>query len=171
MQPASDDVEDARVVVTCAKNNDGPLGRRTVWERRDGALFVPVPNFDFETFDNGTGKRESKVTEAHIKDLFDNGHRWLARTQAAERLQEIAGVGRSAAYEALKLNGRFADWLTKRKDGLIGLSGGATDGEDAQEDESPWPDRPSSVRPVPIGRADGWTDMDPESRIRKLFHG
>ena len=117
-----------------AKNNDGDLGARSAWERRTG-MFVPVPNFDFEAFDSGSGKSEPKVTEAHIKELFDNGRRWLIRKQAAERLQEIANVGRSAAYEALKPSGRFADWLIQREDGLIGLCGAASDGDDAEEGE------------------------------------
>jgi hypothetical protein len=109
MQPASDDVEDARVVVTGAKNNDGQLGPRTAWERSEGALLVPVPKFNFERFDFGNAKREPGVHEGHIRELFDNGLRWFTRKQAAERLQELASVGRSAAYEVLKLNGLRID--------------------------------------------------------------
>jgi hypothetical protein len=41
MQHASDDVDEDRVVWTCCKNNDGELGARSVWERRNG-LFIPV---------------------------------------------------------------------------------------------------------------------------------
>jgi hypothetical protein len=45
----------------------------------------------------------------------------LALKQAAERLQEIADVGRSAAYEALKLTWRFGELLVRDADGLMGL--------------------------------------------------
>ncbi len=122
MQPASDDVEDTRVVMTCAKNNDGALGARTAWERKEGALFVPAENFNFEEFDAGTTKREPKVNEDHLRKLFENGRRRMVLKQAATRLQEIANVGRSAAYEALKLTGRFAGLLEFDRDtGLIGL--------------------------------------------------
>src|SRR5262249_35308545 len=51
MQAASDDTTDNRIVWTCCKNNDGELGARSAWERRNG-LFVPVPGFDWESFDN-----------------------------------------------------------------------------------------------------------------------
>ncbi len=122
MQPASDDVEDARVVMTCAKNNDGALGARCAWERKEGSLFEPVENFNFEEYDSGTVKREPKVNEGHLRELFENGRRKMALKQAAERLQEIAEVGRSAAYEALKLTGRFAALVVRDPDtGLIGL--------------------------------------------------
>jgi hypothetical protein len=54
--------------------------------------------------------------------LYDGDRRKMALKQEVERLQEIAGVGRSAAYEALKLNGRFAGMLERYPDlGLIGL--------------------------------------------------
>src|SRR5262249_41262494 len=51
MQSASDEVTDNRVVWTCCKNNDGELGARSAWKRRNG-LFVPVDGFDWATFDN-----------------------------------------------------------------------------------------------------------------------
>jgi len=34
LQPASDDVLDNRVVVTCCKNSDGELGDCSVWVQR-----------------------------------------------------------------------------------------------------------------------------------------
>jgi hypothetical protein len=77
--------------------------------------------FNFEEYDSGTAKREPKVNEAHLRELFENGRRKMMLKQAAERLQEIAEVGRSAAYEALKLTGRFAALLARDGDGLIGL--------------------------------------------------
>ena len=122
MQPASDDVEDARVVFITAKNNDGQLGARTAWERKDGALFVPVPNFNFEEFDSGTAKpRETNVREEHLIQLFDNGKNRFPLAHAVECLRDIADEGRSVGYEALKLEGgRFSDILEKR-DGLIGM--------------------------------------------------
>ena len=120
MQPATDDTEDARVVITPAKNNDGELGKRTVWERKAG-WFDAVSEFNWEEFDSGTVKREPKVNEGHLRELFENGRCKMALKQAAERLQEIAKVGRSAAYEALKPTGRFAALLVRDGDGLIGL--------------------------------------------------
>jgi hypothetical protein len=112
MQPASDDTEDARVVITPSKNNDGELGPRTVWERKAG-WFEPVTEFDWEAFDSGNVKREPKVNEGHLRELFEDGRRRMTLKQAAECLQDIADVGRSAAYEALKLTGRFGALLVR----------------------------------------------------------
>ena len=121
MQPATDDTEDARVVFTPAKNNDGELGARTVWARKAG-WFEPVTDFDLEEFDGAGGRREPKVREEHLRDVFEDGRRWLALKTAAEELQERAEVGRSAAYDALKIEGgRFSNLLMKNSDGLIGL--------------------------------------------------
>ena len=36
LQSATDEGTEARVVWTCRKNNDGALGPRSAWERRDG---------------------------------------------------------------------------------------------------------------------------------------
>jgi hypothetical protein len=115
MQPASDDTEDARVVMTPVKNNDGEYGpRKAVW-------FEPLPDFNFEEFDGGNVKHEPKVKEDHLRKLFDNGSRKMVLKQAAAEQQEIADVGRSAAYEASKIPGRFSAILVRDTDGLIGL--------------------------------------------------
>ena len=129
MQPASDDTEDARIVFTPAKNNDGELGKRTAWVRKAG-WFEPVTEFDFDEFDGGGARREPKVNEGHLREIFDDGRRWLALKTAAEELKERAEVGRSAAYDALKIvGGRFSNLLTKRDDGLIGLRAAKTAGD------------------------------------------
>lgn len=73
MQPASDDVEDVRVVMTTAKNNDGQHGKRSAWERKAG-WFEPVKDFDFTAFDSGGAKREAKVREEHLREVFEDGH-------------------------------------------------------------------------------------------------
>ncbi|MBI3869294.1 MAG: AAA family ATPase [Verrucomicrobia bacterium] len=122
MQPASDDTEDNRVVVTCAKNNDGGMGPRTAWTREAGLEFLPVAGFSWEAFDKGSSKREAKVQEHHIREVFEDGRSWLTQKEAASHLMEMAGIGRSAAYDALKVvEGRFSQMLTRRGDGTIGL--------------------------------------------------
>jgi len=67
VQAASDDVDDERIVLTCCKNNDGQLGARSAWERRNG-LFVPVENFDWEEFNYPEGK--TPRYNGTIEDLF-----------------------------------------------------------------------------------------------------
>jgi CO/xanthine dehydrogenase Mo-binding subunit len=80
-------------------------------------MFEPVGRFDWEDFDNGgTSQREAKVKEEHIRQAFELGIGPLPLKQVAERLQEIAGVGRSAAYEALKTGdgARYAKLLVRQ---------------------------------------------------------
>ena len=121
LQPASDDTDDNRVVITPAKNNDGELGDRSAWQRAEGT-FTRVEDFEWDTYEKGECKaRESKVQVEHIQELFENGELWLTRPQAVDRLGKIAKVRRTTAYNALKLNGRYADHLRQRDDGKIGL--------------------------------------------------
>lgn len=145
MQPAADDPEDDRVVVTCAKNNDGELGPRTAW-RRGAGMFERVQEFDWEAFDNGTPKHEPKVKEEHLRELFENGRQSRTLKNAAEELQTIANVGRSAAYEALKLEGGRYSHLLKavpesRPQLITLMSSHASDsingGETDADDETP----------------------------------
>jgi hypothetical protein len=70
VQPASDDVADDRIVLTCCKNNEGlnGPGPRSVWRSQNG-LFVPVEGFDWETFDHP----QSDQPQYHgtIEDLYE----------------------------------------------------------------------------------------------------
>jgi AAA domain len=131
MQPASDDTQNSQVVFTPTKNNDGELGARSAWLRKAG-WFEPVPDFDFEAFDNGEGAdREPKVNEGQLREIFQDGNRWVKLKIAAEELQELAGVGRSLAYDALKIiGGRFSNILVKNEDGLVSVRS-ATSGLEA----------------------------------------
>jgi predicted ATPase len=116
MQAASDDTEDRRIVWTCCKNNDGALGARAAWERRNG-LFVPVQTFDWETFDD-SGEKRRIVTIKDLDALFDGGKTRLARSAAVTQLMEQTLLGKTACYEALKKDGKFSKNLTE-DDGLI----------------------------------------------------
>jgi hypothetical protein len=108
MQPASDDTTDNRIVWTCCKNNDGELGVRSAWERRNG-LFAPVIDFDWQTFDAPNSDRRQTITETHVAEVFADGP--LSKTEAAKRLQESTGASKATAYRALDLNGRFRKHL------------------------------------------------------------
>jgi hypothetical protein len=70
MQSASDDVNETRVVWTCCKNNDGKLGPRSGWERRNG-LFVPVKDFDWDAWDHPVDGRTSRKLTGTIDDLLE----------------------------------------------------------------------------------------------------
>ena len=89
MQAASDDTTDNRIVWTCCKNNDGALGARSAWERRNG-LFVPVADFDFETFDAPEKDKRELVSETDVRAVLKNGA--LTRAEAAKLLEENTGA-------------------------------------------------------------------------------
>jgi len=107
MQAASDDTEDRRIVWTCCKNNDGELGSRSAWERRNG-LFVPVTEFDWEAFDAPDDGRET-LSESDLAAIFENGA--LTKAEAVKELTCNTGASRASCYRALKKGGRFAKHL------------------------------------------------------------
>ncbi len=116
LQAASDDPEDTRVVWTCCKNNDGELGARSAWERRNG-LFAPVKDFDWIAFE-GDGEKRRSVSLGDLDRLFEGGTLHLARNNAVELLMEQTDLGKTACYEALKPGGKFAQNLSTQN-GLI----------------------------------------------------
>jgi hypothetical protein len=120
LQSASDDVNEERVVLTCCKNNDGKLGERSVWLRKSG-LFVPVPNFDWEAFDHpqDKGKQEPPLDETALAEVFENGNRPLARSEAVEALMGLTGRKRSVCYDALSPKGKFKKCLKTQSGKLV----------------------------------------------------
>jgi AAA domain-containing protein len=119
LEHASDDPEDHRIVFTCVKNNDGLLGERSAWEMRNGE-FHRIEDFDFESFD---GKREQfRVTIKDIRAVFSNGEVTLKLKYAMQELMVVTGCGRTAAYEALRLKGRFSAYLSLTRDGELAFS-------------------------------------------------
>jgi AAA domain/CHC2 zinc finger len=110
MQAASDDTEDSRIVWTCCKNNDGELGNRSAWERRNG-LFAAVHEFDWEAFDNPQKDERVTITIDHLAEIFENGEKQLTKSEAVKALQTLTEGGRTACYNALRTDGRFAKQL------------------------------------------------------------
>ena len=100
-----------------AKNNDGELGTRSAWERRNG-LFAPVQDFDWETFGNPHPDNRVTITGDHMAEIFENGQKHLSKAEATKELQSLTGAGRTACYNALKSDGRFEQRLCEM-DGLL----------------------------------------------------
>ena len=116
MQAATDDTTDNRVVWTCCKNNDGALGARSAWERRN-ALFVSATDFDWDTFDVPEKDAREVITEADVAGIFENGA--LSKSEAVKQLQSNTGASQASCYRALKADGRFARHLWEEKGELI----------------------------------------------------
>jgi hypothetical protein len=109
MLHASNDTEENRVVWICCKNNDGELGKRSAWERKNGS-FSPVTNFDWTEFDSATKEdKRVTITEEMVKEVLEDGP--ILVVLARDKLEEISGGSRASCYRALSENGRFADHL------------------------------------------------------------
>ena len=121
IQHASDGSEETRVVVTCCKNNDGPPGERTAWERGNG-LFQPVEDFDWQEFDY-PGEKRRVVEAADLEAIFapdegEAGCQLLTKKAAVARLMERTGCKEAACYRALEAGGKFKTYLAE-KSGLL----------------------------------------------------
>jgi hypothetical protein len=116
MQVASDDTTDNRVVWTCCKNHDGELGQRLAWERRNG-LFVAVHDFDWDAFDNPHRDDRVTITADDLTEVFEN-EKQLTKSEAVKALRALTGAGRTACYDALRRDGRFAKHLCE-SNGLL----------------------------------------------------
>jgi len=112
MQPASDNPEDNRVVWTCCKNNDGEIAEPSVWFRRHG-FFEACADFDLAEFNGQSGHGKTEITKDDLLALFEDGKRNLTRAEAVEKLMEITLCKKSAAYNALKVDGRFSAFLSE----------------------------------------------------------
>jgi hypothetical protein len=116
LQPATDAPDDSRVVFTCCKNNDGDMGTPSAWTRRNG-LFAPVPEFDWDEFRTPSVDRTT-ITAADVAEALAHGERPVAKQDAVQALMHTTGCEKSAAYNALKLDGRFKGQL--RNEGKSG---------------------------------------------------
>ncbi len=111
------DVAQLAAVWLKVSNNGEAEGKKTALQLADDATLRTIEGFDWSEWVGSPGngsRREAKVREEHLRELFAHGRSWLAVGQAAERLQQLAGVGRSAAYDALKvIGGRFSALLIR----------------------------------------------------------
>lgn len=62
------------------------------------------------------------VTREDLSAIFKNGTRTLTRPAAVTALKEL-GFGKTAAYKALSMDGRFASLLRFTPDGIIAWKG------------------------------------------------
>ena len=115
LQAASNEGEDSRVVWTCCKNNDGELGARTAWVRKNG-LFQPLHDFDWTSFD---GEGVQKLSWQDVPAIVRDGAcGLLAKSAAIERLK-AKGISQPTAYRWLEKV--LAAGLLKSRDGYIVL--------------------------------------------------
>jgi hypothetical protein len=119
LQAASDDSVDNRRVWTCCKNNDGPEGERSAWELRDGGLFAPVADFDWQEFDDRYEKDAKGITEAHVREAFHDGNRELSRSELVLELMTLSGAKRTTCYKAIEKGGKLAPFIQEIDGGML----------------------------------------------------
>lgn len=66
--------------------------------------------------------QKKTITRENMAEIFNHGGRKLDRKSAVAALKAL-GFGKSAAYEALLPDGRFAFWLQFALDGIIAWKG------------------------------------------------
>jgi hypothetical protein len=95
LQNATDDVTDERVVMTCCKNNDGQLGSRSAWRRRNGP-FDEIKDFDWSGFDSHgkTDKDKWRNVPLVLLDLGGNA----TKAALADALIKEEQINQSTAY-------------------------------------------------------------------------
>ncbi len=98
LQPATNDSENDRVVFTCCKNNDGELGPRSVWHRKNG-LFDEVESFNWEEFDKSENG-PIKTSADKVVELAREG--FATRSELVSKRGIRHGLGKSASYAAIK---------------------------------------------------------------------
>ena len=79
-------------------------------------MFAPCRDFDWNEFDNPSKGQPPTITEDTMRELFQGRHGAARKTLVAD-LEEMTGCSQSAAYNALRLDGRFNEHLQKN-DGL-----------------------------------------------------
>lgn len=97
MQAATDDPEDSRIVWTCCKNNDGPMGQRTAWVRRNGG-FLAVDDFDWDSFDSGTKSEAPRKNEA--VEIVAASTKRMSKSEIAAQLKKT-GMAQATAYRRI----------------------------------------------------------------------
>jgi RecA/RadA recombinase len=121
LEPATADTEDDRVVLTCAKNNNGELGTASSWHRRNG-LFEACDGFDWDEYYNPAGgDSRRKVSLEEIASVFEDGEKTIRKSEAVKLLQDATGFGRTACYKALELDGEFGEHLDEAE-GILRFS-------------------------------------------------
>lgn len=114
LQSASDRTDCHEVIATCCKNSNGELGPRSAWNNTDGD-WDAIPAFDWGTWENqqaaGAAPKPCGVSLEVMNLIFEGGKKILSRKEVATALKTIANFGRTAAYQALEINGKFAGHL------------------------------------------------------------
>jgi hypothetical protein len=117
MGRVTDKFEEKRIVSVCLKCSDSEVeeGRKIAVTLNQRSEMEEIPDFDWSEWAagivNGGGKKGPAVSLEHLRTVFENGEKWMRRSEARDTLMEVAGVGRSTAYDALSNDGDYGEWI------------------------------------------------------------
>jgi hypothetical protein len=111
MVPGTSDEADDSVVWFNPKNSNGEKAPRSAWYRT-GCGFTLAADFDWAEFDKAPDERKTVRLE-HLKEVFGDEEKALELKDAAHALAAVAGISEGAAYNALKLDGKWARHLSR----------------------------------------------------------
>ena len=72
------------------------------------------PHFDRQAFGFPEVAKETGITQAQVAAVFQDGQLKLVRSVAVKQLQELTGRKEALCYEALRINGKFAQHLSEQ---------------------------------------------------------
>lgn len=131
VQPASNRMDDDRIVFEVAKSNDtDPAwlkthGTRSAWYRRNAA-FERCQEFDWDEWLNGEDRNEGKraISREMIQAVFEETKRpGMKRGELARHLSERNDIGESTAYRVIGQDGYAGEWLDEVA-GVVALKKG-----------------------------------------------
>jgi hypothetical protein len=117
MGRVTDALDERRIVSVCLKCSDSEVeeGRKIAVTLNQRSEMEEIPDFDWSEWAagtvNGGGKKGPAVSLEHLRTVFENGEKWMRRSEARDTLMEVAGVGRSTAYDALSNDGDYGEWI------------------------------------------------------------
>ena len=117
MTRGTQDETDDSVVFFNPKNSNGENAPRSAWHRKLSG-FTPATDFDWKEFDKPPDERKI-ITLDHIREVFGDGGKRLELKEAAHDLATLAKVTDSAAYNALKADGKFSANISRSNGTLV----------------------------------------------------
>jgi hypothetical protein len=117
MTRGTQDETDDSVVFFNPKNSNGENAPRSAWHRKLSG-FTQATDFDWKEFDKPPEERKV-ITLDHIREVFGDGKKRLELKEAAHDLATRAEVTDSAAYNALKEDGKFSANISRSNGMLI----------------------------------------------------
>jgi AAA domain/DnaB-like helicase N terminal domain len=116
MTRGSQDETDDSVVFFNPKNSNGENAPRSAWHRKLSG-FTPATDFDWKEFDKPPEERKI-IKLDHLREVFGDGKKRLELKEAAHDLATLVEVTESAAYNALKEDGKFSANIS-RSNGML----------------------------------------------------